>query len=56
MKIVQPIRDKNKINEMKVELRKKRNKRLLIIYSRYKYRTSHIRYNKIKSFRCLKRR
>lgn len=54
MKIVQPIRDKNKINEMKIELRKKGTRDYLLFVTGINTRSTNIRYYKIKSIRCIK--
>lgn len=54
MKIVQPIRDKNKIQEMKIELRKKGTRDYLLFVTGVNTRFKNKRHNKIKSIRCSK--
>ncbi len=54
MKIVQPIRSKAKINEMKIELKKKGTRDYLLFVTGINTRIKNIRHHKIKSIRCIK--
>lgn len=56
MEIVQPIRNKNNINEMKIELKKRGTRDYLLFVTGINTRIKNIRHYQIKSIRCIKRR
>lgn len=54
MKIVQPIRDKNKIKEMKIELKKKGTRDYLLFVTGINTRSTNKRHYKIKGIRYIR--
>lgn len=54
MKIVQPIRSKTKINEMKIELKKKGTRDYLLFVTGINTRSTNIRYYQVKGIRYIK--